>query len=132
MHINRPIVVIALVVMAGCWREIELSPETIPQTPGLSPAIVDGYVVRFNGGGTVEMNYPPGLRLAKRRWLSGCTDSTLPIYLAGVEDSSCISKWVRAFGSAKKIRLSGSASTYVYYILELRADSIRFLPPEAI
>ncbi|HTP12020.1 MAG TPA: hypothetical protein VMM37_00245 [Bacteroidota bacterium] len=127
MRILSLMAAFALVLVAGCWREVECPTGINPPTTDQVRAVAEGFVICFNGGGTVEISYPPGLRLAKRRWLTLCSDTTLPIYLTGVVDSSSIGRWVRAYGCATKTKLCGSVPTYVYYILELKADSIRFV-----
>ncbi len=111
------------IVLCGCQAKSVVEPAAVQ-----TKAIVRGTVFHFEGGGTVEMTYPPGFILMNPQWISQPPDSSYGrIYLEGVVDSSYIGKRVRALGLATRSVLTGNPPSYRYAILRLKVDSLEVL-----
>jgi len=60
--------------------------------------IAEGIVTYFEGGGTVELQFPPGFRLDSCVWITATPDSSSYPYLKGTVDNSYLNLRVRVYG----------------------------------
>ncbi len=122
-HNGISLLIVLGIVLCGCQPKSIVGPAA-EQTK----AIVQGTIVYFEGGGTVEMIYPPGFILMSAQWISPPPDSSYGmIYLEGLVDSSYIDKHVRALGTAARSVLTGPGPGYRYAILTLKLDSLEVI-----
>ena len=92
-----------------------------------SYAIVEGTFLYFEGGGTIEMPYPPGYCLQRVEWISQEPDSAYGfLYLEGRIDSSATDKRIRANGPFTILPI-GSFWGYTYSALYIQVDSMRII-----
>jgi hypothetical protein len=126
MNTMKILSIASFFLIAGCKKDTVL-PIDNNSPPINNSSVVEGTVFYFEGGGTVEMPYPPGFRIMYTQWITQTADSALPVYLSGSVDSSYIDKRVRAIGTTQKITLHGSPSSYIYSILEMKCDSLRII-----
>jgi len=68
-------------------------------TPTETPAIAQGTLVYFEGGGTTEIMYPPGYILMNCHWIDQDRDSSGRLYLDWTVDSAYINKFVEVQGT---------------------------------
>ncbi len=112
--------IITSALLLGCH------PESINQPADHAKSIVQGTISYFEGGGTVEMIYPPGFILMSPQWITQPPDSPYGrIYLAGIVDSSAVGRHVRAVGTASRTILTGSPPSYKFPIITFQVDSLK-------
>jgi hypothetical protein len=115
-----------LILVAVCVKCSNESKSPTSATPTVST--IEGTVIYFEGGGTVEMIYPPGFILINYQWITPPPDSSYGmIYLVDKVDSSYIDKHVRVVGKAEKITLTGSPPSYKYAILNISVNTLEVI-----
>ncbi len=114
---------ILVFVCTGCSRE-----STSPTSPTSNTSTIEGTVVYFEGGGTVEMPYPAGFILTNYQWITSPPDSSYGrIYLLGKVDTSFINKRVHVVGTASIEHLTGSPPSYQYACIRILVDTLKII-----
>ena len=96
----------------------------IPINP--NEEVAEGTVVYFEGGGTVELQFPPGLRLHGCVWITPTSDSSSFPYLQGVVDNSHVNRFIRAYGTTSIDTVYGMFNMKATRVI-LHVDSLRIL-----
>jgi hypothetical protein len=96
-------------------------------SPGNSgQQIAEGRVVYFEGGGTVELQFPAGFRLDSCAWITASPDSSLFPYLRGAVDKSCVGRFVQVYGTTSVDTVSGMFASRATFVI-LYVDSLKIL-----
>ncbi|MGA7161096.1 MAG: hypothetical protein WBZ48_08835 [Bacteroidota bacterium] len=96
-------------------------------SPGKSTEqIAEGTITYFEGGGTVELQFPAGFRLDSCIWMTATPDSSSYPYLTGAVDNSYLNRYVRAYGTTSIDTFSGMFNTKAARVI-LNVDSLRIL-----
>lgn len=107
------IFLVTIVIVVACKREIT-EPNSSDENSQKTVVIAEGTVSYFEGGGTVEIQYPPGFVLINCHWITSFADSTHWPYLSGI-DSSYLNTNVRVFGVAETDNVYGMFNMRGWY-----------------
>jgi len=120
------IVIMFSLLSSGCTNE----PTTPLKLHSPTKVIVEGTVFYFVGGGTVEIQFPPGYQLINSKWLSPSTrsDTGFSIYLSGSIGSSFLNKHARVFGRLDSIPVYYSLNKSIAcYVRKIYVDSLQVI-----
>ena len=90
---------------------------------------VEGVAIYFEGGGTVEHQFPPGFQLIECKWISlpSKLESKYFTYLSGSIDTIYLNRRVRAVGTLDSIAVHWQFNNGVDYALKINVDSLQIV-----